>query len=120
MDSDERIEKSLQDWLQRGEVKLRDLLDTTDDHWRAFFKKEVGLIEEEVDKEPEKAYGHIMSLFSFIGGSSRKVPRLAKLLAEFVRDITDVMTKIKKALGAESFSITLSVPFDISVSLTFS
>lgn len=120
MDADDRIKKSFGDWLKKGEVKLRDLLDTTDEHWRAFLKKEMGLINEEVEKEPEKAYGHIMSLLSFIGGSSRKVPRLARLLAEFVKDITTSMTKIKNALGAESFSIILSVPFDISVSLTFS
>ncbi len=120
MSSVDSIAQSFEEWLQRGEVRLRDLISATDEHWREYFSREIDQISQEVDDAPERAYAHLLSLVGFAGSNSGKSPRIVKILGEYVRKLADIMGKIAKALGASSFSIIVSVPFDLSIDLTFS
>ncbi len=120
MDIEDKIKESFVDWLKHDETKLMEVFGASDEHWMKFMQQEMEEIESEVLKEPEKAYSHLLSLVGFSCRATKDRPRTASLLTSFLRKFKDILGKIKTALGAESFSITFSIPFDVSVSLTFS
>lgn len=120
MDNIEKIRGSLDKWLESGEMDVKDFLETADEHWESFINSEFSKIEDELKTDPEKAYSHLVSLANFTGHAAHKKPRIIRVLSGFIRRFIDVMRKLKTALGAGSFSVTVSFPFDLSLTLTFS
>lgn len=120
MDMAEKIKQTLEKWLETGEMDVRDFFEAADTHWESFISSEFSAIEEEIKTDPEKAYSHLVSLSDFTGHAAQKKPRIIRVLTGFIRKFIDIMHKLKTVLGAQSFSVSVSLPFYLSLSLTFS
>ena len=120
MDMADNIKQTLDNWLETGEMDIKDFFEAADEHWESFISSEFADIDEELKTDPEKAYGHLVSLADFAGHAAEKKPRIVKVLTGFIHKFIDVMRKLKTMLRAESFSISVSLPFYLSLSLSFS
>lgn len=107
----ERWVEGLDRDLELGEHYLDDVRD--------FMESSLKDADSFTDSNPSEAYSRVMKLANVSGHMARKKPALVELLGHYVEKFVDIMNKVKKALGAVSFTITVSFPFDMSISLTF-
>lgn len=112
------IEERIDNWfrgisgdIEIGESDLDDL--------EKYLQKELDNAGKLLDTSPAEAYGRVVRLAHATGTMARKKPFIVDLLDKYVQKFVDIMNRVKKALGAVSFTITVSFPFDISLSLTF-
>lgn len=75
--------------------------------------------ESSVSSDPSHAYSSVLKVASVSGHVARKKPFIVDLLSKHLQHIISVLNEIKKAMGATSFSVTVSFPFDLSISLSF-
>lgn len=118
MGQDGNLEERVERWIRGlerdievGEYDLEDL--------GSYLDRELDDAQTMSSTDPAGAYGKVMKLANSTGVMARKKPMLVELLGKYVKRFVDVMNEIKKALGALSFTITVSFPFDMSLSLTF-
>lgn len=116
----DKIRKTMDEWLETGEVEFGDIIEATEKHWDEFINQEFDAIENDLKTDPGKAYGHVVTLANYTGHAAEKNPRIIKILTGYIRKFIDVMHKLKTLLGAASFSVSVSTPFYLSLSLTFS
>lgn len=118
MPSDDRISKKIEDWLSGVEkdfdIGLEDLHDLD-----SYIRKELDDIDSMVEGDPDTAYGRVMKLAGVAGHAARKRPHLVGLLTGYLHRFISIMKKLQKEMGALSFSISVSFPFDMSITLTF-
>ncbi len=107
----ERWIKGIDSDLELGEHYLDDV--------REFFESSLAEAEGSSDSDPAGAYSKVLKLANVGAHAARKKPELVEMLGHFVGRFVTVMEKVKKALGAVSFTLTVSFPFDMSISLTF-
>lgn len=97
--------------LELGEHYLDDMRD--------FIETSLEEAEAISDSSPSDAYGKVLKLASVGSHTARRKPALVELLSHYVEKFISIMEKVKKALGAVSFSISVSFPFDMFIGLTF-
>ncbi len=107
----EKWMKGLEDELEIGEHELDDLKD--------FVDTSLSDADSLSESNPAEAYSRVVKIANVAGHLARKKPALVDLLEHYVDKFISVMTKVKKALGAVSFTISVSFPFDLGISLTF-
>lgn len=89
------------------------------DDMREFIEFSLKEAEGLLDSAPSYAYGKVLKLANVSSHAARRKPALVELLGHYVERFIGIMQKVKKALGAVSFSITVSFPFDLYISLSF-
>lgn len=118
MSSSEEFSKRVEDWLSGIEKDFDVGLEEVG-HLDAYLKKEFDALDSSADSNPEDAYGRVVKLAAVCGHAARKKDHLVGLLTRYLHRFISVMRKVEKDMGAASFSITASFPFDLSISLTF-
>lgn len=118
MPSEVDLAKRIEDWFSGAEKELD--IGMEDLHnLDAYLMKEFDDLDSTADQDPEEAYGRVVKLAGVCGHAARKRSRLVGLLSKYIHRFISVMNKLQKDLGAVSFSITVSFPFDISITLNF-
>lgn len=103
--------KGMEKELEIGEHELDDLKD--------FMETSLSDADSLSESNPTEAYSRVVKVANVTGHLARKKPALVGLLEHYVDKFIEVMNKVKKALGAVSFTISVSFPFDLGISLTF-
>lgn len=110
----DKVEKWIEDFdqeLELGEHYLDDV--------KNYVESSLKDADSFTDSNPSEAYSRVVKLANVSAHMARKKPALVELLGHYVEKFVAIMEKVKKALGAVSFTITVSFPFDMSISLTF-
>ena len=114
----EDFSRRVENWLSGVEkdldISLEDLQGLD-----AYLKKEFDDLDASADHDPDAAYGKVVKLAAVCGHAARKRNHLVGFLAKYIHRFISVMSRLQKGLGAISFSISVSFPFDISLSLNF-
>lgn len=118
MTEGESFRKKVENWFQGIEQDI-ELGEHYMDDVGEFFETSLKDAESFSESDPAGAYSKVLKLADVGGHVARKKPALVELLGHYVGRFIAVMEKVKKALGAVSFTITVSFPFDMSISLTF-
>lgn len=118
MAPDGNIRKRVEDWLKGIEMDI-EIGEQDIDDFQDYLESELRDAENTSATNPSEAYGKVVRLASVTSHAARKKPLLVSVLNRYVQRFVNVMGNVKKALGAESFTITVSFPFDLSISLTF-
>lgn len=109
-----RIERWFKGLEKDIEIDERDL-----EHFDSYIMESLKDADSSADSDPNGAYSKIVKLAGVAGHLARKKPFIVEILGKYIQHFESVMKKIEKALGATSFTITVSFPFDLSISLTF-
>lgn len=118
MSSPEEFSKKIEDWLKGAEKDL-DIGVEDMDYLDSYLKKEFDDLDSTADQNPEAAFGRVLKVAAVCAHAARKRSHLVGLLSRYVHRFISVMNRLQKDLGAISFSITVSFPFDISLTLNF-
>lgn len=118
MSSEEDFARKVENWLSGIErdfdIGLEELHDLD-----SYLGKEFDELDSTADQNPEEAYGRVVRVAAVCGHAARKRSHLVGILTKYIHRFISVMNKLQKDLGAVSFSISVSFPFDISLSLNF-
>ncbi len=110
----DRVER----WIKGIDSELK-----LDEHYlddvREFIESSLKEAENLSDSAPSDAYGKVLELANVSSHAARRKPVLVEMLGHYVERFIGIMQKVKKSLGALSFSITVSFPFDLYISLSF-
>lgn len=71
------------------------------------------------EHSPGEAFGQLVTLTSFFNEAVRLRVSIAEKIAKHVDEVRKALATIAEGLGAESFSMSASLPVGLSVSLTF-
>ena len=116
--SEEDFAKRIENWLSGIErdfdIGVEGLHDLD-----SYLMKEFDDLDSTVAQDPEAAYGRVVRIAAVCGHAARKRSHLVGILTKYIHRFVSVMSKLQKELGAISFSISVSFPFDISLSLNF-
>jgi hypothetical protein len=115
---DHKISKKIEDWLSGAEKDFEIGLDDIRD-FDSYIGKELDDIDSIVEGDPNTAYGRVMKLAGVAGHAARKRPHIIGLLTGYLHRFISIMKKVQKEMGAVSFTISVSFPFDLGISLTF-
>lgn len=110
----EKIRKWLEDVgseLKIGEEDLADL--------EAFLQSEFDKADSVSDSEPTEAYARVIRIADISSRTASKRPFLIRLFMKYLQRFVDVMKRVQKSMGAISFSISVSFPFNVSITITF-
>lgn len=118
MSSLEEFSKRVDDWLKGAEKDL-DIGMEEMGQLDGYLNKEFDDLDSTADQDPEGAYGKVIRVAAVCGHAARKKSHLVGLLSKYVHRFISIMNRLQKDLGAVSFSITVSFPFDISLTLNF-
>ena len=118
MTHDEDFSKRVEKWLS-GVEKDFDIGFEELQNLDAYLLKEFDDLDSTVAQDPEAAYGRVVRIAAVCGHAARKRSHLVGILTKYIHRFISVMSKLQKELGAISFSISVSFPFDISLSLNF-
>ena len=114
----EDFSKRVENWLSGVEndlaIGLEDLQNLD-----AYLLKEFDDLDSNADQDPDASYGKVIKLAAVCGHAARKRNHLVGMLTKYIHRFITVMNRLQKDLGAISFSISVSFPFDISLSLNF-
>jgi hypothetical protein len=69
--------------------------------------------------KPEVALAQLTSFLSFLNAGARRLPAIIRKLERWVNKITSTANALAKKLGADGFSISVAVPFGVSIDLSF-
>ena len=118
MTMEDNLRERIDNWL-RGVEKEIEIGEHDAAQLESYLEDQMDDAETSSRTNPEEAYGKVVKLASVASHMARRKPALVDLLNRYVQRFVSVMNTVKKALGAVSFSITVSFPFDLSISLTF-
>lgn len=119
MDMIDKIREELEHWLKTGEIRFHALEETTEEHWKSYFDSELKKIENTVSADPSGAFSHLVTLSDFASRSSEKHPLVVRAITGFMKRMVHILGRVRELMGAQGFSITVSVPFDLSLTLSF-
>ena len=118
MHSLDSFRKKVEDWVNGIENDLDVGIDELHD-MENYLKSELDDIESSADADPEGAYGRVVKLAGVCGHAARRKSHLAGIFARYLHRFISIMQKLQKDMGALSFTISVSFPFDLTLSLTF-
>lgn len=118
MSSQEEFYKKIEDWLS-GLEKDFDVGVEDVQHLDSYLKKEFDELDSTADQNPDAAYGRVVKLAGVCGHAARRKSHLVSILNKYLHRFISIMKRLQKDMGALSFTITVSFPFDLSISLTF-
>lgn len=116
--ADEPIGKRIEDWFSGMSHDIHIGEEDLDD-FREYLESSLDDAEKSSGSDPEGAYGKVVKLASVTSHAARRKPLLVDVLTKYVKRFITILEEVKKALGALSFTLTVSFPFDLSISLTF-
>lgn len=112
------IPNKIKTWLRDLKSEVEDephILEELD----SYLAKEFDTADSISDSQPEEAYGRILRLADLSSKAASKKPLLIRVFTKYLKRFVNAMTNVQKAMGAVSFTISVSFPFNISLSLTF-
>lgn len=118
MADEEDFKSRVESWLRGLKTELE--MDEKDlEHLDSYIMESLKDADSSADSDPTGAYSKVVKLANVTGHLARKKPFVVEILGKYVEHFASVMKKVQKALGALSFTISVSFPFDVSISLTF-
>ncbi len=118
MTSGEDFSQRIKNWLDGLATDLK-----VDEHdfedLERYLLEEFDYADSMSDTSPGEAYGKILEIANLTSKAAVKEPLLVGLLMKYLQRFVNVMNKVQKAMGAASFSIAVSFPFDIDLILNF-
>lgn len=114
----EEVSQRIKDWLEgiREDLQLDDRdLEQLD----VFLQQEFDSAETMSDSNPGDAYGRILGIASISSKAASKKPLMIRVFMKYLNRFVNIMNKVQHAMGAVSFSIGVSFPFDIELVLNF-
>ena len=105
----------IQKWLSEG-VMRPELIE----QGLQMFQNELREIKGITEKSPWLAYTRLMSSISFLNAAAQQRIGIIDRLLNWISDIKDALDGIVKKIGASGYSIGVSAPFGLSISVSFS
>lgn len=108
------------DWESTGEM-TPERAGVVDLQLETFMEHELSAVEASVDAEPYAAFTGLLSLTLFLNAAATKRPSIIRKLEKWIQRIQAAANALAKKLGADGFSIGISVgwPPGLSLSLSF-
>ena len=111
--------RTLEAW-ERGERLDPDAFEELDAEFEAWLETELGGIARQADAgDGDAALGRLTRLNAFASAAAARRPSLAHAIGAKAAAFKRALDSIGWSLGAVEFSITLGVPLDLSVTLSF-
>lgn len=111
---DEKVERWIKDLdanIGLGEHYVDDL--------KMYMEKTLKEIEDISMSDAKEAYGKLIRLAGVGSHAAGRKHELVELFGHYVDHFSKIMEKVRIALGAASYTISVSFPFDMGISLTF-
>ena len=71
------------------------------------------------DQDPYLALTHVTTLTAIVNHATTKTDPITARLADYIQKLKGVLDKIKQAVSAASYTITVGFPITVSISVTF-
>ena len=85
----------------------------------ALLESELTQIEAVIDAQPATALMQMTRLTSFINAATARLPAILRRLQHWVNKMQTTINNLAKKLGANGYSIGVSMPFGLSIDLSF-
>jgi hypothetical protein len=110
----------LEGWEYSGELTLEQAQEL-EQNLDAFLEEELARLEEAIDEEeePYESLGLFTRLTSFLNRGSGRFPYLLRRLSGWVKRMRSTLERLARKLGADSYSIGVSMPVGVSFDLSF-
>jgi len=108
----------LEAWEQ-GEPMDLAMARIVEENLDALLESELAQIEAQIDAQPVTALMQMTRLTSFINAALARLPAILRRLQGWVSTMKSTVNALAKKLGANSFSLGVSMPFGLSVDLSF-
>jgi hypothetical protein len=116
---EQSISGVLERWEYQGEMTL-EMAGIIENNFDELMEHELGEINRNLsNQESDIAFARLTRLSSFINAASAKKPSIIRKLDKWVNKIKTTVNSLAKKLGAKSFSIGISMPFGLSIDLSF-
>ena len=108
-----------ENWLSTGQITIElseERISELDD----LVQTQLQDIEDLIDNNmAEKAFANLALLTSFINAAASKRPSILNKLKKWVKKFKNLTNRLAKKLGADGFSIGVSVPLGLTIELSF-
>ena len=71
------------------------------------------------DDDPYLALTQAVTLTAIVNNAATTIGRLTKRLSDYIKRLRAALDKIKRALSAASYTITVAFPINVSIGMTF-
>jgi hypothetical protein len=76
-------------------------------------------VDQVADDDPYLALTQVTALTAIVNHAASREAGLAKRLSDFIQKLKGTLDKIKQAVGAASYTISVGFPISVSVAVTF-
>ncbi len=76
-------------------------------------------VDDIADGDPYRALTQVTTLTAIVNNAASKAGRLTTRLADYIQKLKGTLDKIKKAVSAASYTISVGFPISVSIAVTF-
>jgi hypothetical protein len=114
---DARVFAVFRKWEETGEL-TREEAQVIREELNLFLDRGIGEVYQNIE-QPERAFTLFTRLTSFLNVGIDRAPGIIIRLEGWVRTIQDLARRLAESLGADSYSIGISMPVGVSFDLSF-
>lgn len=114
---DEQIFYIFSKWEETGEL-TREEAEVVRQELDRFLDRGIGEVRENIE-QPERAFTLFTRITSFLNVGIGRAPGIIARLEGWVQSLQDLLRDLASSLGADSYSIGISMPVGVSFDLSF-